>query len=175
MKKPIHLYILATLSGLASLMGIWGAFFGKFDEEAIRASYASFQAKGVDVDQLVNAAKASVEFSTNGINKTLIIIQLVLIIATIVFLFQKKNETASYTYIGYLFTTLITSTYGYIGAKGLSAIYTDELSRKATEVAALGAYIFSIVLFVLFFGLTVFFLLRKPKEKPSVAQTATDI
>lgn len=98
MKKPIHLYILATLSGLASLMGIWGAFFGKFDEEAIRASYASFQAKGVDVDQLVNAAKASVEFSTNGINKTLIIIQLVLIIATIVFLFQKKNETASYTY-----------------------------------------------------------------------------
>lgn len=175
MKKPIHLYIFATLSGLVTLMGIWGAFFGKFDEEAIRSSYASFPTNGVNVDQLVNVTKASMEFSTNGINKTLIIIQLILIIATIVFLFQKKNETASYTYIGHLFASLITSTYGYIGAKGLSALYTEELFRKSAEIVALGFYIFSIVLFAIFFGLTVFFLLRKPKEKPSVAQTATDI
>ncbi|MGT2951098.1 MFS transporter [Streptococcus cuniculi] len=175
MKKPIHLYILATLSGIASLLGVWGAFFSKFDEEAVRASYASLQGTGVNVDELVNAMRASIEFSTNGINKALTILLLALIIVTIVFLFQKKNETASYTYIGYLFGTLIAATYGYIGAKGVGAMYTEELLRKTTEATALGAYILRIVLFAIFFGLTVFFLVRKPKEKPSMEQTATDI
>lgn len=174
MKKPIHLYILATLAGISSLLRLWGAFFSKFDEEAMRASFASFQTNGFE-DQIINVSRASIEFSTNGINKALAVILLALIIVTIVFLFQKKNETASYSYIGYLFGTLIASTYAYLGTKGVAGLYTEELLRKSTEEGALGMYVLSIVLFAIFFGLTVFFLVRKPKEKPSMAQTATDI
>lgn len=175
MKKPIHLYILATLSGIASLLRIWGVFFSSFDEEMTRASFAGLQSNGVDVDQMVNVVRASAEFDTNGINKVLAIILLALIIVTIVFLFQKKNETASYSYIGYLFGTLVGSTYAYIGTKGIANLYTDELFRKSTEAGAMGMYVLRIVLFAIFFGLTVFFLVRKPKEKPSMEQTATDI
>lgn len=175
MKKPIHLYILATLSGIASLLRIWGVFFSTFNEEAARASVAGVSSDDASVEQLVNVMRTAAEFDTNGINKVLAIILLALLIVTIVFLFQKKNETASYSYIGYLFGTLVGSTYAYIGTKGIANLYTDELFRQATEATALVLYIFSIVLFAIFFGLTVFFLVRKPKEKPSMEQTATDI
>lgn len=175
MKKPIHLYILATLSGIASLLRIGRVFFSTFNEEAARASVAGVSSDDASVEQLVNVMRTAAEFDTNGINKVLGIILLALLIVTIVFLFQKKNETASYSYIGYLFGTLVGSTYAYIGTKGIANLYTDELFRQATEATALVLYIFSIVLFAIFFGLTVFFLVRKPKEKPSMEQTATDI
>ena len=36
MKKPIHLYILVTLSVIQSLLRGYSAFFAKYDEESAR-------------------------------------------------------------------------------------------------------------------------------------------
>ncbi|MBF0778281.1 hypothetical protein [Streptococcus cuniculi] len=148
MKKPIHLYILAVLSMISTLIKVWTTFFLKFEEEKMGAIFDP---------ATVSALKTAFAFETNLVNKAIVIILFVLLIATIVFLFQKKNELASYSYIAYLFGTLLRSTYFYIGEHVLSQ------------------YITAIVLFSIFFGLTVFFLVRKPKEKPSMEQTATDI
>lgn len=148
MKKPIHLYILVVLSMISTLLKVWTTFFLAFDEEKMGEVFDP---------ATVSALKTAFAFETNPANKGLVISLLVLLIATIVFLFQKKNELASYSYIAYLFGTLVRLTYFYIVEQVLSS------------------YIMGIVFFAIFFGLTVFFLVRKPKEKPSMEQTATDI
>ena len=43
------------------------------------------------------------------------------------------------------------------------------------ESQAMLGYIFQVVLFAIYFGITIFFHLRKPKEKPSTAVNSTDI
>ncbi|MBF0787538.1 MULTISPECIES: hypothetical protein [unclassified Streptococcus] len=148
MKKPIHLYILVVLSVISTLVKVWMTFILKFNEESMSAAFDA---------ETVNSLRTAFAFETNLANKVLVIILFALLVLTIVFLFQKKNQYASYSYIAYLFGTLLRSTYFYIGEHILMN------------------YIIGIVFFAIFLGVTVFFLLHKPKEKPSVAQTATDI
>lgn len=168
MKKPIHLYIFATLSAIASALRIFSAFFQKYDEASTRKWFQG--APGID-ETFFTYMKELNAFQTNGINKGLAVVLLVVLIATIVFLFLKKNEQASYSYLGYLFLTLVSSTYAFIGAKGLSHIYPDFMPDMQLMIS----YVVNIVLFVIYFGVTVFFHLRKPKEKPSMEVNATDI
>ncbi|WP_237334210.1 MFS transporter [Streptococcus marmotae] len=176
MKKPIHLYILVTLSTIATLAKLWGRFTPKtFDEGLVRDTYSKLNMPKANIDDIIKVTKAGMAFDGNIVNKILALVLLVLIVATIVFLFRKKNETASYTYLAYLFVTLINGTYAYIGGRGIATYYSDEMLRKTMQATTLGGYGLGIVLFLLFSGLTVFFLLRKPKEKPSMEQTATDI
>lgn len=119
--------------------------------------------------------RESINFQTNLVNKAFAVVLLLAVIATIVLLFLKKNEQASYTYLGYLFVTLLFSTYAFIGEKGLSQIYTDSVMRQSVEAQAMMNYIIRVVLFAIYFGVTIFFHLRKPKEKPSTAINSTDI
>ena len=120
-------------------------------------------------------AKDSASFTTNFINKGLVILLVILLAATIFFLFKKANERASYVYIAYLFGTLIYFTYAYIGSLQISKQYQTADIYQATKSGALVGYGMNIVLFAIYFGLTVFFLFKKPKETPSVSQTSTDI
>lgn len=168
MKKPIHLYIFVVLSAIASIWRVFKTFFASFNEAEVRQIFEG-------MDELILVLEESYRFQVNLINKGFAIVLLALLITTIVFLFRKKNEHASYTYIAYLFGTLLFSTYSFIGAKGMARLYTDEFMRQGAEQTTLVFYIVNIVLFAIYFGVTIFFLLRKPKNNPSMEQTATDI
>lgn len=174
MKKPIHLYILVTLSVIQSLLRGYSAFFAKYDEESTRQMFQNLNVTGVD-ETIFDYMKESFLFQTNIINKALVVVLLLAVIATIVLLFLKRNEQASYTYLGYLFGTLVFSTYAFIGSKGVAQVYTDAAMRQGVESQAMLGYIFQVVLFAIYFGITIFFHLRKPKEKPSTAVNSTDI
>ncbi|HFI0305443.1 ABC transporter permease [Streptococcus suis] len=172
MKRPIHLYIFVALSAIASLLRVYNAFFSHYNEEAMLQLVQS--APSIDENFLIYT-KEAIGFQTNLINKVLAALLLLIVVATIVFLFMKKNEQASFTYLGYVFGALLFNTYAFIGGKGLVSIFTDELTRQGTSATLMGGYIVNIVLFVIYFGVTVFFHLRKPKEKPNAATNATDI
>lgn len=161
MKKPIHLYIFAVLSAISCLLRVYSAFFVRFNEEELRASLQGMQGDGVE--QLISYNKTVTEFSANIINKGFAVVLLLILIAVIVFLFKKQNERASYVYIVYLVGTLLAATYSYVGLKSLAG------------VDGIISYLINAVLFFIYFGITVYFLLRKPKETPSTAQNSTDI
>lgn len=172
MKKPIHLYIFAILSAVATVLRLFNSFVSSYNEAAVKESYASI---GLSVtDDILVVLREQAAFSTNILNKILAVSLLLLLVGTIVFLFQKKNEKASYVYAIYLVFALIFNTYAYIGARSLAQLYSDEMMRQGGSTGAFWAYILQIVIFAVYFGLTLFFLFRKPKEKPSVAATATD-
>lgn len=173
MKRPIHLYIFVALSTIATVLRIHGAFLSRFDEASYRALFDGVQVEGLD--NLVAMAQASADFTSNLINKGLIILQLVLLFVTIFFLFKKANERASYAYIAYLFSTLVYFTYAYIGSLQISKQFQTTEIYEATKSGALMGYGLNIALFIIYFGVTAFFLFKKPKETPSVSQTSTDI
>ena len=173
MKRPIHLYIFVALSTIATVLRIHGAFLSRFDEASYRALFDGVQVEGLD--NLVAMAQASADFTSNLINKGLIILQLVLLFVTIFFLFKKANERASYAYIACLFSTLVYFTYAYIGSLQISKQFQTTEIYEATKSGALMGYGLNIALFIIYFGVTAFFLFKKPKETPSVSQTSTDI
>ncbi|MCP1639493.1 ABC transporter permease [Streptococcus gallinaceus] len=174
MKKSwTHLIVFAVLSGLSSLSRIWSVFFTSFDEEKLRHSY---EKAGIpNVDEVISTTRASVELQSNMVMKIFAVLLLLAMVAVVVYLVRKQGETASYIYIGYLFGTLILSTYSFVAGRAVIQTMTDETFRSVTNATILGGYIAKIALFALFFGLTVFFHLRKPKVLPDTAQNATDI
>ena len=156
MKKSwTHLIVFAVLSGLSSLSRIWSVFFTSFDEEKLRHSYEKAGIPNVD--------------------EVIAVLLLLAMVAVVVYLVRKQGETASYIYIAYLFGTLILSTYSFVAGRAVIQTMTDETFRSVTNATILGGYIAKIALFALFFGLTVFFHIRKPKFLPDTAQNATDI
>ncbi|MFI3086266.1 MFS transporter [Streptococcus sp. 2022WUSS037] len=173
MKRPIHLYIFVILSSIASILRLFNAFVSTFNEEQLRTYTQG--AVGVDVEELILVSRETANFQTSMIHKIAAIAMFGLLIAVIVFLFMKKNEMASYLYIGYLFSTLLLNTYNYLAGKGIAQLYSDAAFRDVTAATMLGGYIINIVLFAIYFGVTVFFHLRKPKEQPSTAINSTDI
>ncbi|WP_324826148.1 ABC transporter permease [Streptococcus suis] len=173
MKRPIHLYIFVILSNIASILRLFSAFVSTFNEERLRTSVQGVV--GIDVEELILVSRETANLQTGIIQKTAALVMFGLLIAVIVFLFMKKNELASYLYIGYLFSTLLLNTYSYLAGKGIANLYSDAALRDVTAAGMLGAYILNIVLFAIYFGVTVFFHLRKPKEKPSTAINSTDI
>lgn len=173
MKRPIHLYIFVILSSIASILKLFSAFVSTFNEEQLRTAMQG--AVGINVEELILVSRETANHQTSMIQKIAALVLFALLIAVIVFLFLKKNELASYLYIGYLFSTLLLNTYNYLASKGIANLYSDAGVRDVTAAGMLGAYILNIVLFAIYFGVTIFFHLRKPKEKPSTAVNATDI
>ncbi|MBL1125485.1 MFS transporter [Streptococcus suis] len=173
MKRPIHLYIFVILSSIASILRLFNAFVSTFNEEQVRTAMQG--AVGIDVEELILVSRETANLQTSMIQKIAAIAMFGLLIAVIVFLFMKKNELASYLYIGYLFSTLLLSTYNYLAGKGVAQLYSDAAFRDVTAAGMLGAYILNIVLFAIYFGVTIFFHLRKPKEQASTAINSTDI
>lgn len=171
MKRPIHLYIFVVLSGIASILRIFSAFINHFDEEAFRQLMTSSGTVVDGVEELITFSREAALFQGNGINKALVVVTVGLLVATIVFLFKKNNQQASYLYIAYLFGVLIFNTYAYIGTRGITAAtFGEEVAN-----ASIGGYLVNVAIFAIYFGVTVFFLLRKPKETPSVETNSTDI
>ena len=81
MKRPIHLYIFVALSTIASILRIQGTFFTVFDEAKSREIFKGIEVEGVD--NLVAMAKDSAAFTSNLINKGLVILLVILLAATI--------------------------------------------------------------------------------------------
>lgn len=173
MKRPIHLYIFVILSSIAVILRLFSAFVSTFNEEQVRTAMQG--AVGIDVEELILVSRETANFQTGIIQKIAALVMFGLLIAVIVFLFMKKNELASYLYIGYLFSTLLLNTYNYLAGKGIANLYSDAGVRDVTAAGMLGAYIINIVLFAIYFGVTIFSHLRKPKEQPSTAINSTDI
>ncbi|HFI0025170.1 TPA: MFS transporter [Streptococcus suis] len=173
MKRPIHLYIFVILSSIAVILRLFSSFVSTFNEEQVRSAMQG--AAGINVEELILVSRETANLQTSMIQKIAAIVMFGLLIAVIVFLFMKKNELASYLYIGYLFSTLLLNTYNYLAGKGVAQLYSDAAFRDVTAAGMLGVYIFYIVLFAIYFGVTVFFHLRKPKEQPSTAINSTDI
>lgn len=173
MKRPIHLYIFVILSSIASILRLFSAFVSTFNEEQLRTYMQG--AVGVDVEELILVSRETANLQNSILQKIAALVLFGLLIAVIVFLFMKKNELASYLYIGYLFSTLLLNTYNYLAGKGIANLYSDAAFRDGTAAGMLGAYILNIVLFAIYFGVTIFFHLRKPKEQPSTAINSTDI
>ncbi|MCK4024786.1 MFS transporter [Streptococcus iners] len=173
MKRPIHLYIFVILSSIASILRLFSAFVKTFNEEQLRTAMQG--AVGIDVEELILVSRETANLQNSILQKIAALVLFGLLIAVIVFLFMKKNELASYLYIGYLFSTLLLNTYNYLASKGIANLYSDAGLRDVTAAGMLWAYILNIVLFAIYFGVTIFFHLRKPKEKPSTAINSTDI
>lgn len=175
MKKPIYLYIFVALSTISTLFNrVWSTFFS--DPSAAETLAEQQSSLGIAAkEELLSIYTPLFELQVGLFYKVFAILLLLALIATIIFLFQKKNELASYVYIGYLFGTLIQTVYTYVATKGIYAGVSNETFRVALEGSVLGAFILGAVLFAIYFGVTVFFLLRKPKETPSMAINATDI
>lgn len=172
MKKPIHLYVFAVLSTIASITRIYTSFFARFNEEELRSAFQGADVTGAD--DLIAFTKAAHEFNTDWVNRSLAIILLIFLIVTIVFLFKKQNERASYIYIVYLFGTLIAAVYSYVGSAKILQSFSGTMMDVGGNSGLFG-FLLNAILFAIYFGLTVFFLLRKPKDTPSVASNATDI
>lgn len=168
MKKWTHLLVFTILSGISALVGLYGVFFGKLSEKDL-AQLGTIP----DGDTLVAVLKATNALQTGLISRVLVVLLFVLLVAIVLFLVRKQEELASYTYMGYLFVTLIRSTYGYVGGKNIAQLHTDAMMRSIAEKTALFGYLGMVALFALFFGLTVFFHFRKPKPQPPV--TGNDI
>ncbi|HEL1584258.1 TPA: MFS transporter [Streptococcus suis] len=176
MKKPIHLYIFVTLSTLSTLVNrVWSAFFT--DPNMMAETLADQQASmGVaSKGELLSVYQTAFELQVGVFYKVFAVLLLLALVATIVLLFQKKNELASYVYIGYLFGTLIQTVVAYVTTRGIYAGFSNEALRTTYEATTLVSFIFGVVLFAIYFGLTAFFLFRKPKEAPSIAINTTDI
>ncbi|NQN49706.1 MFS transporter [Streptococcus suis] len=173
MKRPIHLYIFVILSSIASILRLFSAFVKTFNEEQLRTAMQG--AVGIDVEELILVSRETANLQNSILQKIAALVLFGLLIAVIVFLFMKKKELASYLYIGYLFSTLLLNTYNYLASKGIANLYSDAGVRDVTAAGMLGAYIINIVLFAIYFGVTIFFHLRKPKEQPSTAINSTDI
>lgn len=173
MKRPIHLYIFVILSSIASILRLFSAFVSTFNEEQVRSAMQG--AVGINVEEYILVLRETANLQTSMIQKIAAIVMFGLLIAVIVFLFMKKNELASYLYIGYLFSTLLLHTYNYLAGKGIAQLYSEKGLSDVTEAATLGVYALNIVLFAIYFGVTIFFHLRKPKEQPSTAINSTDI
>lgn len=173
MKRPIHLYIFVILSSIASILRLFSAFVKTFNEEQLRTAMQG--AVGIDVEELILVSRETANLQNSILQKIAALVLFGLLIAVIVFLFMKKNELASYLYIGYLFSTLLLNTYNYLASKGIANLYSDAGLRDVTAAGMLGAYVINIVLFAIYFGVTIFFHLRKPKEQPSTAINSTDI
>ncbi|HFI2471773.1 TPA: MFS transporter [Streptococcus suis] len=173
MKRPIHLYIFVILSSIASILRLFNAFVSTFNEEQVRTAMQG--AVGIDVEELILVSRETANLQNSILQKIAALVLFGLLIAVIVFLFMKKNELSSYLYIGYLFSTLLLNTYNYLASKGIANLYSDAGVRDVTAAGMLGAYIINIVLFAIYFGVTIFFHLRKPKEQPSTAINSTDI
>ncbi|HEP1794120.1 TPA: MFS transporter [Streptococcus suis] len=173
MKRPIHLYIFVILSSIACILRLFSAFVSTFNDEQLRTYTQG--AVGVDVEELILVSRETANLQNSILQKIAALVLFVLLIAVIVFLFMKKNELASYLYIGYLFSTLLLNTYNYLAGKGIANLYSDAAWRDVAAAGMLGAYILNIVLFAIYFGVTIFFHLRKPKEQPSTAINSTDI
>lgn len=173
MKRPIHLYIFVILSSIAVILRLFSAFVSTFNEERVRTAMQG--AVGINVEEYILVLRETANLQTGIIQKIAALVMFGLLIAVIVFLFMKKNELASYLYIGYLFSTLLLNTYNYLAGKGIANLYSDAGVRDVTAAGMLGAYIINIVLFAIYFGVTIFFHLRKPKEQPSTAINSTDI
>lgn len=173
MKRPIHLYIFVTLSTIAVLLNTFGVFFSKFDEEGVRQL---MQSGGVVDETTITYLRESAAVSTGLVNKLFAIVLLGSVIAVIILLFRKQNEQASYVYLAYLFGTLLKSTYQFIASKAVVAkVYSDPILQEPFDMTLLVGYAISVVLFAIFFGVTVFFHLRKSKNSLSTSQTSTDI
>ncbi|HEL2402008.1 TPA: MFS transporter [Streptococcus suis] len=173
MKRPIHLYIFVILSSIACILRLFSAFVSTFNEEQLRTYTQG--AVGVDVEELILVSRETANLQNSILQKIAALVLFGLLIGVIVFLFMKKNELASYLYIGYLFSTLLLNTYNYLASKGIANLYSDAGLRDVTAAGMLWAYILNIVLFAIYFGVTIFFHLRKPKEQPSTAINSTDI
>ncbi|HFI0577969.1 TPA: MFS transporter [Streptococcus suis] len=173
MKRPVHLYVFVILSSIASILRLFSAFVSTFNEEQLRSSMQG--AVGIDVEELILVSRETANLQNGMLQKIVAVVLFGLLIAVIVFLFMKKNELASYLYIGYLFSTLLLNTYNYLASKGIAQLYSDAAFRDVTAATMLGGYIINIVLFAIYFGVTVFFHLRKPKEQASTAINSTDI
>ncbi|HFU4000035.1 TPA: MFS transporter [Streptococcus suis] len=173
MKRPIHLYIFVILSSIAVILRLFSSFVSTFNEEQVRSAMQG--AVGINVEEYILVLRETANLQTSMIQKIAAIVMFGLLIAVIVFLFLKKNELASYLYIGYLFSTLLLNTYNYLAGKGVAQLYSDAAFRDGTAATMLGGYIINIILFSIYFGVTVFFHLRKPKEQPSTAINSTDI
>lgn len=176
MKKPIHLYIFITLSTLSTLANrVWSAFFT--DPNTMAEAMAEQQASlGVaSKGELLSVYQAAFELQVGMFYKIFAVLLLLALVVTIVLLFQQKNEQASYVYIGYLFGTLVQSVVTYVTTRGIYAGFSNETLRTTYEATSLGVFILGVVLFVVYFGVTVLVLFLKQKETPSVATNATDI
>ena len=93
MKKPIHLYILVTLSVIQSLLRGYSAFFAKYDEESARQMFQNLNVTGLD-ETIFDYLKESFLFQTNIINEGLVVVLLFAVMATIVLLFLQRKEQA---------------------------------------------------------------------------------
>ena len=165
MKKPIHLYIFVVLSGIASILRLFTVMVKTFDEQQVTALYPATEPYAEDIMQVLRETSA---FQTNTVNKILGVLLILILIGVIVSLFHKKNEQASLSYAGYVFTALLFNTYQYIGSRQVLSLYSDEMMRQIGESTALVSYLVQVALFAIYMGVTLFFLLRKPKDdKPN--------
>ncbi|WP_155963177.1 ABC transporter permease [Streptococcus ruminantium] len=172
MKKTVHLYIFVILSSIASLLRIFNVFFSKYDETVMRQLFQNLE--GID-EAMFTFMRESISFQTNLINRAFAVVLLLTLVAVVVLLFLGKNKQASCTYLGYLIGTLLLHTYSFVGSKGLTQIYTDLTTRQIVEIQTLAFYVVNIVLFLIYFGVTIFFHLRKPKQELSETNHSTDI
>ncbi|MBY5034127.1 MFS transporter [Streptococcus gallolyticus] len=172
-KKWTHLIVFAVLSGISSVYRLWSTFTAHFDEAAVRKVYE--QAGIPNADDMINMARSSVELQTSLVMKVFVVLLLLAMVAVVVFLVQKKGELASYTYIGYLFGTLVLATYSFVAGRGVLQQISEESIRQISQATLMGTFAVQVVLFAVYFGLTIFFHLRKPKVLPDMGQNATDI
>lgn len=173
MKKWTHLYVFLVLSGISTISRLWTAFFSRFNEEQLAPLKEALPAESYN--ELVTIQRETIGISTGIVSKLFAVVLFAALVAVVVLLVKKQAEKASLVYIGYLFGTLLQATHVYIAMRGLANVYSDPMMRATTNQTTLVVYIFSIVLFAVYLGLTLFFHYRKPKETPSMAQNATDI
>ncbi|WP_303974265.1 hypothetical protein [Streptococcus merionis] len=160
-KQPIYLYVLGGLSLISMFSRLKEVFFPTHVE-------MTFESSGdAQVDALVKASIQVGEqgraLSTDLVNKGLVLLMLALLVAVAVFLFKKWYEKAGWTYVGYLVTTLVATLYNFLASRALLNSITDETSRQILGAGAMGVVVFQVITFIVFLGMTLFNLLRKPK------------
>ncbi len=161
-KQPIYLYILGGLSVISMLSRLRTVFATPHIE-------TTFQPSGdAKIDALAKSslqfAEQTLSLNTDLVNKGLTIVMLILLIVVAVFLFKKWYEKAGWTYVGYLVVTLVSGLYNFLASRTILNGFGEESSRQVLGAGMTIGLGIQFLTFAIFLGITLFNLLRKPKE-----------
>lgn len=160
-KSPLYLYILGGLSLVSVLFRLKSVFLPN--------SAPTFQTTGnPTADEIAKASalviKQTQAVQVNLVNKILALFLLGTLIIVFVFLMKKLVDKAGWTYLAYLGLTLFSTAYNYVITIPIFQSVGNETARKILLTGYYWGNAFNLLIFVIFLGITLFQLLRKPKS-----------
>lgn len=163
LKKPKELFVLISLSLIATLYRVYDIFFSRLKEPPVVLT-GDREIDGM-MRETQEFARQQFSFDQNSINRMAIVVLLFLLMLGLAAYIRKKWTVAYVTYIGYIFLNAIHFLYKYWGFKSLFALVqfpeAQELFHASAQLKLHGG----ILTFIVYIGIVFYSWLRQEKQK----------